>query len=674
MQTNVKGVKNRNSKKQEIDLPKKILDVTKTVDELSESILGKEFIKDKNNRIKKKLLKAQGLYIDAKGNKKKISAIYAKGINLKDHSIKNKLIFPNVILRDSITNENLSLSNSDRKNKISLKEFTPQLKSKQEFNIENLEKETTKSTRSHKTDKNFNLVNSVVHEGDDYFYLDDSFTIVGFPTKKSFNKSRYKNLIGLNKTNNICINQTKEENIHSNNVSSNTSNMIYFNNINNLTNVNSPISKNSIKQFQNNLPINETQRISLLEYSSELTRENDNTRIKNNLVLPKKSSLKNIKFINFNSEKEIDDDTNLFKNSNIKSMLNHQRNHENGLLIKNEVTNQGDSFMITSLTTNNTSNRGDKKIPESSKNIIIKDYFTSDDQQNKNFMETKKTKVSSKNINVKFNLDMNIENDVKKELMKTQHISINQNFDFSPEKSKVTFTDHSEIVSLKSKKNRIFNLPVLKLEESQTSFLTTLNTHKNLKSDKNSGKKSNPISLKLNPKSPKKQLNNLINMCEALKVEDQKFYTQLEKELDIINPTIPYRNKIPQQKVLEDDMFRPQNLNKKYFVYGQNEGLFMSDVTSGSNVLEEANVVSRIPPIGVYKFRRAICNRMGLNPKVDPETGEIGLERIGKVDLDEEAKKFDYKFQNNHQKVNKVLDDIEKKHNYLMAAALSNLK
>jgi hypothetical protein len=674
MQTNVKGVKNRNSKKQEIDLPKKILDVTKTVDELSESILGKEFIKDKNNRIKKKLLKAQGLYIDAKGNKKKISAIYAKGINLKDHPIKNKLIFPNVILRDSITNENLSLSNSERKNKISLKEFTPQLKSKQEFNLENLEKETTKSTRSNKTDKNFNLVNSVVHEGDDYFYLDDSFTKIRIQTKKSFNKSRYKNLIGLNKTNSICINQAKDENIHSNNFSSNTSNMIYFNNINNLTNVNSPISKNSIKQFQNNLPINETQRISLLEYSSELTRENDNTRIKNNLVLPKKSSLKNIKFINFNSEKEIDDDTNLFKNSNIKSRLNHQRNHENGLLIKNEVTSQGDSFMITSLTTNNTSNRGDKKVPESSKNIIIKDYFTSDDQQNKNFMETKKTKVSSKNINVKFNLDMNIENDVKKELMKTQHISINQNLDFSPEKSKVTFTDHSDIVSLKSKKNRIFNLPVIKLEESQTSFLTTLNTHKNLKSDKNSGKKSNPISLKLNPKSPKKQLNNLINMCEALKVEDQKFYTQLEKELDILNPTIPYRNKIPQQKVLEDDMFRPQNLNKKYFVYGQNEGLFMSDVTSGSNVLEEANVVSRIPPIGVYKFRRAICNRMGLNPKVDPETGEIGLERIGKVDLDEEAKKFDYKFQNNHQKVNKVLDDIEKKHNYLMAAALSNLK
>lgn len=673
MQAKHRSLKKLKSNIHEIDLPKKILDVTKTVDDLSESILGREYIKDKNIRIKKRLLKAQGLYIDAKGNKKKISAIYAKAINLKDSPINNKISFPNLKLRDSILDEKFTLSNSERKTNISVKQIVTQKIPKQEFSLESLEKETTKSIKSYRTERNFDLVNSAMHEGDDYFYLDDSFTKIMRQTKKSFNKSKYNNIIGLNKTKSVSVNQRKEDNNQSINNCSNTSDLNYKDNLKNLK---SQKSKISLKDLEEKSYLNETQKINipLIENNSQFNIENENSN--NNkrnghiLVLPKKSSIKNIKFCNIETEKQ-SNDNNILKLSNIKSMLNHQRNKDNGLIVKSGLHNQGERFLITSITTDNTSNRDEKKYPESSKNVLIDDYFTSDDNPFKNF---KKTKTSSKNINVKFNLDMNLENDIKKELMKTQHISLRENYDFSPEKTKVNITDQSGIFSLKSNKFRSLNLPLKKLDDSHTSFLTTPNTHRILKSGKNSDKKFNPISLKINPKYPKKQLNNLINMCEALKVEDQNYYSQLEKELDIINPTIAYRNKISQQKVIEDDMFRPENMNKKYFVYGHNYGLFMSDVTSATHVLEEANVVSRIPPLGVYKFRKAICNRMGLNPIVDPETGELGLERMDKIDLDEEAKKFDYKFLDNHQKVNKVLNDIEKKHNYLMAAALSKLK
>jgi hypothetical protein len=94
----------------------------------------------------------------------------------------------------------------------------------------------------------------------------------------------------------------------------------------------------------------------------------------------------------------------------------------------------------------------------------------------------------------------------------------------------------------------------------------------------------------------------------------------------------------------------------------------MSEKSDATNVIDEANVVSRIPASGVYKFREVIANRMGLELVDDDDTGQIGLDRLGKLNLEEVSKNSESKFQRNHKKVIKVLEDIERKHNYLMSS------
>ena len=80
-------------------------------------------------------------------------------------------------------------------------------------------------------------------------------------------------------------------------------------------------------------------------------------------------------------------------------MLNHQRNKDNGLIVKSGLHNQGESFLITSITTDNTSNREEKKYPESSKNVLIDDYG------NVNLSTLEKVKVLEKLLSAKEKLN-----------------------------------------------------------------------------------------------------------------------------------------------------------------------------------------------------------------------------------------------------------------------------
>ena len=151
-------------------------------------------------------------------------------------------------------------------------------------------------------------------------------------------------------------------------------------------------------------------------------------------------------------------------------------------------------------------------------------------------------------------------------------------------------------------------------------------------------------------------LNEILNLCDRENKQDREQIQILKKQIEIVYPSSSYR-KPTRDKKEDKDIFLPEKKNRKCFVYGNNNGVFIND--SKIDTISNSNFLSKILPQGVYKFRNMIAEKMDL--EVVKKDGYVQMDEIKKQTREEALQVYSNQLKQKHKKVGDILNSMKKK-------------
>lgn len=454
------------------------------------------------------------------------------------------------------------------------------------------------------------------------------------------------------------------------------------------TNEKSLINSNAnlLEKTRNNSPFYKNNQMykSFINTANSINVNNVGSSIKGKSILKstQKNKLVNLNMSNANNEKPA---------SAFKSLLNRNNNSLskpagfNLKCIPKIKTNNCSSF-VSPNKANSILILDDK----SSNNFFkLNDKYNKDNEINSSNQENKNTSFSKK-INNIYTPKRNINYTKFDNIIKLNEIEkLNQSN--NSESFKENIINTNQTISTYQKTDT--NLPFLTEDNiNQEQSIEYINTYSNetgysfLKTEPNNSlsklrkeinfinnnedsdnikKTENKINFYGNKFKFKKSIHNKVysfikKNCDELRDYNKSYYNHLEKKIEEINPIVDYRDKLPKQKVIDDDMVRPKNYKKRYFVYNPDAkgGMFISEDRKSEDVMIKAKIISSLADKQVLKYKDFIADQFDL--KVIKTENDYILKKIDiKKDIETFKEEKFFELEKKKRELQTLLNDTK---------------
>lgn len=192
----------------------------------------------------------------------------------------------------------------------------------------------------------------------------------------------------------------------------------------------------------------------------------------------------------------------------------------------------------------------------------------------------------------------------------------NHTFSTSTKTNTQFLKTHSQLNDQLTKLNTFYpNIKTNKIGNRGSCFSINSNINLTPKIDNDDSqietKKMNKSDFKFSRINHIKNLSSIAKICNTETEYLQNTNEKLEKFINFLKPaSTSYKDKLPPEKIEEDNIFRPQNYIKKYFIYGH--GMFMSEEKNVDELLDKHDKISNVHPSAAYKFRNILGDHLGV--------------------------------------------------------------
>lgn len=357
-------------------------------------------------------------------------------------------------------------------------------------------------------------------------------------------------------------------------------------------------------------------------FDNNINTYNSLTRLKDKKSQDPFESNKSLFKILVNEKKDLKNDTkhsinSVINNSNINNNQNAynsaNNNHKIDYFSSSSENKQGNVMSIFSKLKNNSKNNKDKEFNSISNhnsqyhhsNFLINpinEYedsdLISDEEQYKSVIW--KIPTNSKLRSISSNMK---DYAAKNFIMSNQNYKYNYNNFLSINNM---INDAKNYLANPNNDLRNYHQNLDKLKEKNEFFKTTLRTRslKNLQDPKNSNKEK-----KFHKEN---YFNTMRNFVEAVNTE-VNFYTQtfsdIEKGIKNFDFIKSVHIDIPHDKILDKKMVFTEKFARKYFIYGNHGGQFISEDKENDDIIERSDNLAKITPEISFKFKKLIMDR-----------------------------------------------------------------
>lgn len=225
------------------------------------------------------------------------------------------------------------------------------------------------------------------------------------------------------------------------------------------------------------------------------------------------------------------------------------------------------------------------------------------------FLTTSNVTFKTRNTTL---LDQNFPGEERSlEKIKSKFFKTNNTF-YTETKANTNFYKTEDSNTYRSLKEK---LPKVTNNVNKNKSILELKTFDSLNSnrEKNFSKNISRSQYKMFDKEKhKKNLSKMVKICNNEFAILQNSNNKLEKFVYDNRSKLSYRDKLPPETIEEDELFRPKNLVKKFFIYGEKHGMFMSEDLHVDQLIKKHDIMSNILPGAAYKFRNVLAESLGV--------------------------------------------------------------